>query len=407
MPPAPASAAPDSRPDASPRAPGTPYATLWAYLWDLVDDGLDDAVARVRDAGLNAVSVATAYHTFQQLRPQRPGRKLLTADRASLYFEPEAALYADTALQPHVAELARRDNPLERLSRACGNAGLDLISWTVCLHNTYLAQQHPECAQRNAYGDSLGWHLCPGSPDVRAYVRALARDLVTNYACRRVELESCNFGGYGHAHHHVKDGVDLGPGGRYLFSLSFSPGCLERARALNIDVERLQAWVRDQLDPAFAGGDPLADGPAELNDRHPGLAAYQAMREDLVTSLVAEVAGEGGASQTSVILMGDRWTAGLRPEALCRAADLVEILAYTDAPAAALQRVDEIAAQLRGPQQLVLGLQAYPPCARRAETLVDHVRAARSRGVREFSFYNYGIMPRPNLAWIGQSLDSG
>jgi len=136
MPPAPASAAPDSRPDASPRAPGTPYATLWAYLWDLVDDGLDDAVARVRDAGLNAVSVATAYHTFQQLRPQRPGRKLLTADRASLYFEPEAALYADTALQPHVAELARRDNPLERLSRACGNAGLDLISWTVCLHNT-------------------------------------------------------------------------------------------------------------------------------------------------------------------------------------------------------------------------------------------------------------------------------
>ena len=53
--------------------------TIWSYLWDLVDDGLEDSVRYLgQELGLDAVSVATAYHTFQQLRPRRPGAKLLT-----------------------------------------------------------------------------------------------------------------------------------------------------------------------------------------------------------------------------------------------------------------------------------------------------------------------------------------
>ena len=404
MPPTPNKVTGDAK--ASPQGGPSPssYSTIWAYLWDLLDDGIDEAVPRLRDAGLDGVSVATAYHTFQQLRPHRPGPKLLTAERAAVYFQPDQSLYADTVIRPHVAALAQGANPLEHLARASRDAGLDLISWTVCLHNTFLAHQFPDCAQQTAYGDSLGWHLCPGSPDVRTYVVALARDLAVNYGCRRIELESCNFGGYGHAHHHVKDGVDLGSGGRYLFSLSFSPGCVQRAHELGIDVEGLRTWVRDQLDPVFAGAGSLDRDPAELVDQRQDLAAYQAMREDLVTTLVAEVRQACDGAQVSILLMGDRWTAGLRPEALSQAADLVEILAYTDSSDAVAERASATAAQLRHPGQLVLGLQAYAPCALRAETLVEHVRRVRSCGIRELSFYNYGIMPRSNLDWIRRSL---
>ena len=213
------------------------YTTMWSYLWDLEADGIDDSVRRLRgEIGLDAISVATAYHTFEQLRPQRRGGKLLRGEQAALYFQPDPELYGDTAIRPRVAELASKCDPLARLRDAAGREGLDLISWTVCLHNSFLCGQYPDLAQRTAYGDSLGWILCPGCPDVRAYVVALCRDLALNYGVRRIELETCNFGGYGHSHHHVKDGTRLGAVGRYLFSLSFSSGCCAEAEARGIDV---------------------------------------------------------------------------------------------------------------------------------------------------------------------------
>ncbi|MFH1570229.1 MAG: hypothetical protein ABIL09_19715 [Gemmatimonadota bacterium] len=377
------------------------YSTIWSYLWDLVDDGIEDAVRRLRqEVGLDAVSVATAYHTFQQLRPQRPGRKLLVADRAAVYFRPDLARYRDTAIRPHVAEMARRGNPLERLAGACQAQGLDLISWTVCLHNTYLSELYPAAAQQTAYGDPLGWHLCPGSDDARSYLVALCSDLVSNYGCRRIELESCNFGGYGHSHHHPKDGVELGAGGRYLLGLSFSEGCRRRAAERGLDADALAGWVRSRLDPIFAGGPPLDEAPAELAHAQPLLAAYQDLREELVASLVGEIGQACGGAEVSVILMGDRWNAGLRPEALVRAADRVEILAYTPSADQVEERVRATLRDLSSPSQLVVGLQAYPPAARQAAELRANVDRARSCGVEQFSFYNYGIMPRASLDWV-------
>ena len=374
--------------------------TLWSYLWDLVDDGIEDSVRYLRqELGLDAISVATAYHTFQQLRPQRPGAKLLTANTAALYFQPDPALYRDTVLRPQVAPLARQANPLARLAGACQREGLDLISWTVGLHNTDLAVNYPRCAERTAYGDNPGWSLCPGEPDVRAYLIALCRDLVLNYQVRRLELESCAFGGYGHAHYHVKDGVNLGAAGRYLFSLSFSPGCLDRARERGIDGEGLQRWVRGQLDGVFAGGGPLESSPEELVAGHPELQAYQALREDLVVSLVEEVQRATGV-EVSFLLMGDRWGAGIDAARMAATADLVEILAYVDAPEKITQRLAAMGETVPDLRRLVVGLQAYYPCAVDADGLLAQVEAARRQGVEQFSYYNYGIMPRPNLEWL-------
>jgi len=376
------------------------YSTIWAYLWDLVDEGVEEAVRCLReDLGLDAVSVATAYHTFQQLRPQRPGRKLLVGESAAVYFRPDLPLYGDTCLRPHVAPLARQDNPLERLARACAAWGLDLISWTVCLHNSHLALSHPHCAQQTAYGDNLGWILCPGEDDVRAYVIALCRDLVSNYGVKRLELETCSFGGYGHSHFHVKDGMDLGNVGNYLFSLSFSQGCMDKGRARGIDAEGLRAWVREELDRAFARGAPLEGDIDSFVAGREELAAFQDMREELVTSLVQEVKEATGV-EVSFLLMGDRWRAGIRPERMVEVADLVEVLAYTASPEAIEARVAEVMADLDDGGRLVLGLQAYHPCAASAEGLWANVERGLGLGVRQFSYYNYGIGPRPSLEWI-------
>ena len=376
------------------------YSTIWAYLWDLADEGIEETVRCCKEEmGLDAVSVATSYHTFQQLRPRSRGEKLLVSEEAAVYFQPDARLYEETCIKPHVASLARRDNPLERLADVCQVSGLDLISWTVCLHNSHLVADYPDCAQQTAYGDRLGWILCPGVDDVRAYVIALCRDLAENYGVGRLELESCNFGGYGHSHYHVKDGVDLGNVGRYLFSLSFSPGCMEKARLRGIDVEGLGIRVREQLDQVFESGRPLEGEIGEFVGKDEELAGFQQLREDLVTSLIREIKDATGV-EISFLLMGDRWGAGIHPPQIAREADLVEILAYTDSPDAVEERVRETMADLDDPGRLVLGLQAYYPCARSADGLWANVERGLELGVKQFSYYNYGIAPRPCLDWV-------
>ena len=380
------------------------YSTLWAYPWDLHDDGIDESVRYLREeVGLDAVSVAAAYHSYQQLRPQRPGAKLLIADTAAVYFQPDSSLYGNTAIQPNVAALALESNPMANLANSCSRHGLDLISWTVCLHNSDIARRYPQFAQQTAYGDNLGWIPCAGEDDVRAYVVALCSDLARNYGVKRLELETCNFGGYGHTHHHTKDGVPLGSIGNYLYSLSFSAGCMAKATDRGIDADGLRGWVRDQLDEVFATGQALDGDVQAFVDEHTELAAFQALRDDLVASLVGEIKANTQDAEVSFLLMGDRWLSGINRQSIAVNADLFEILAYTNSPESARPQVEEILQDVPA-QRLVVGLQAYPPAADSAETLEAVARAVEECGVRQLSFYNYGIMPRPNLAWIRQCI---
>ena len=65
------------------------YASLWAYPWDLLDDGVASALATLRDeAAVDSVSVATAYHSVQHLRPAAQGHRFFasreSADRKSV-----------------------------------------------------------------------------------------------------------------------------------------------------------------------------------------------------------------------------------------------------------------------------------------------------------------------------------
>ncbi len=232
---------------------------------------------------------------------------------------------------------------------------------------------------------------------------ALCTDLAGNYGVKRLELETCNFGGYGHAHHHTKDGVPLGPIGNYLYSLSFSAGCMAKAADRGIDADGLRGWVRDQLDEVFATGKSLNGDVQAFVEEHAELAAFQALRDDLVTSLVGEIKADAGDAEVSFMLMGDRWVSASHRQRIDEHADLFETLAYTNSPESAQRQVKEILRDIPA-EQLVVGLQAYPPAANDAETLQAVARAVEECGIRQLSFYNYGIMPRPNLGWVRQCI---
>ena len=172
------------------------YTTLWAYPWDLSYESTTDTIALLKqEIGLDAISVATSYHTYEMLCPQRKGRKFIWAPEAAVYFQPQQSLYQDTPIKPHISPTIEEQNPLQEIGDACVANGLGLTSWTVCLHSSHLATTYPEHAQANAFGDRLPHAPCPSSPAVRSYMQALVQDLTTNYPISAIELETLNFNG--------------------------------------------------------------------------------------------------------------------------------------------------------------------------------------------------------------------
>ena len=59
-----------------------PKSTIWTYPWDLIDEGPVEAVRRIQDTGLEAISLASAYHSFEMLRPHQKDEVLLRSPRA-------------------------------------------------------------------------------------------------------------------------------------------------------------------------------------------------------------------------------------------------------------------------------------------------------------------------------------
>ncbi len=380
------------------------YHTLWTYPWDLTDAGPEAIVRRLREeVGLDGMSLAAAYHTFEMLRPHAKDKVLLQVPQSAIYFHPQADLYQDTSIRPHVSPLMGAANWYADAAGACAQAGLDLIAWTVFLHSSYLAEKHTDCAQVSCTGDISTAVLCPANPAVRAYAIALSRDLVENYGIASLECESLAYGGFGHSHYHLKYGVDLGPGGRFLLALCFCPACRTAARDAGLDPDELARAVEARAREALSSGRSIPETPEELAAAVPQLAEYVHMRENTVATLVQEVRDAAGVP-VSFIFMGDRPTSGADRKRIASIVDYVETLSYTADPERTRQTVSRLLPDLRAPDQLLVGLQAYPPASPDAETLQANIEEAAGLGIRRFSFYNYGIMPLPNLNWVQKAI---
>ena len=365
--------------------------------------GYDAVLHKLREeVKLDAINLASAYHTFDMLRPHLPANNTLEVSQSAIYFEPQASLYG--AIKPHVSPLMQNENWWGEAAKAAASAGINLNSWTVYFHNSYLTQSHPECAEVRCTGDISTSAPLPGKPRrARLCHRALSR---SGSQLRHLPSSNAN-----------PSPTPVGAictttpntvltwvlGGRYLFSLCFCDSCKKRAMEANIDIAQLQSTVTAKIRTAFETGQPVRETIPELKRTIPGLAAFDAMREEIVTSLVRELKAAIDVP-LSYILMGDATITGSNPKAIAQIADSVEILSYTADPQRTSTRVSELLPIIQSPDQLVVGLQAYPPASPDAETLCANLQAAREQGVTKFAFYNYGIMPLSALDWVRQAI---
>lgn len=378
--------------------------SMWIYLWDLVDEGYDTVFTRLRDLGLTAVSCATAYHAGKFLAPHNPKRKVLFLEDGTVYFQPTERLYG--RITPVVNSLVADGNDLAKVRRHAERFGLQTRSWVVCCHNTRLGRRYPDITGRTAFGDILYHNLCPSHPDVRAYLRALVRD-IAGQGIPVIELEALQFQGYQHGEHHEREGVVLDTVPRFLLSLCFCDACHERARQHRLDLAGIQAAVRKLLEEFFADPDLLIDRFPTLESLPPDLfGPMMQWRTDVVTSLVQELSeAAGGAALRPMVSLDPiaRQFVGVRPESIALLTGGVLTLGYvTDGRA--LRRGLASLQALLGTQDITVGFQIGMPGSGGRMEFLDRLATAREMGITSFNFYNYGFVPLKNLEWIREGL---
>ncbi len=221
------------------------HLSMWTYPWDVQDQGLEALAADLKGrAGLNTVSLATSYHAGRFLQPRSPQQKAYFPEDGTVYFRPDETLWQGKTIQPLMAQnTIERGDMLEALTKARAETGLAVSCWTVCLHNSRLGLLHPDHVTRNAFGNANTYNLCPSSPAARDYVVTLVRDITANYKPDMLELESPNFMGFAHEHHHEKDGVGLNAEDDFLLSLCFCDHCTARAKTAGVPIEEAKKIV--------------------------------------------------------------------------------------------------------------------------------------------------------------------
>src|SRR5437762_46607 len=265
--------------------------SIFCFATDLADEGIETVLENVQErGGLGGVTVAAAYHEGRDLFPHNPVHKVRFLEGGAVFFPPDAV--GRGRLRPPVSEAA---HVLPEAVEAAGRRGLAVRAWTVFLHNGALASAHPDCAPENAFGDRYVTDLCPAHPDVRAFAVALAAD-VAGLGVATICAESLHYHPLEHGYAHERYFVPLGQRVRYLLGLCFCAHCLDAARRSGVDGDAVRRAAREEIERVFEGG---AEPPVEELERDE-LAGYLRVREEIVSSLVAEVAAAARAGGAGV-----------------------------------------------------------------------------------------------------------
>ncbi len=387
------------------------YKGMYAYPWDLVDEGTETALGRMRDCGINTVTLAASYHAGKFLRPHAPARRVYFPEDGTVYVRPRLERYG--AIKPIPSRLvAERDIFAELAADA---ADMGRVAWTVCLHNTALGMRHPEFTVRNCYGDSYPYSLCPAYSEVRQFVVTLCVDMAERYELDGLALETPGFLPFDHGFHHEFFLLPMNRWAAWLLGLCFSEGTIAAAEASGIDAERLRWQACAALDAFFARPEPVPDHVAAewwIADlvADPEWAVFLSWRCQLTADLVAEVRAALPKETTLAVIPtvqrppAAAWSEGSDFGLLAEAADALEVPVYE--PSAAAVALDARDVRRRAGEDARINYilrPAYPDLANGAETAAA-ARALRASGLSGIAFYNYGHVALGALDRVREAL---
>ena len=396
------------------------YTSVFAYPWDVADETPAGFLTSVRERlGVDTISLAVVYHAAKLLLPHNPRRRVYYPEDGALYYQPDLTRFAGLAIQPHVGALAREGDVLAALCTAAQPAGVGVIAWTVCLHNTRLGQTYPHYTPRNAFGDPAITYLCPAQPMVRAYIAALAADLAHRYPLRAIHLEAAHHMPFAHGYHHEMQQVRISPQLAVLLGLCFCPACLALARGAGVDGAKVRAHVAGTVDKLLTTAEE-ADSAAWLAPYWQAaldgeLGRYMALRAESVAALLEEVCAAVHAVSAVPVHLQEAsavgappytpvadlaWMSGVEAAPRPGGADGLSVLGYFGGVDRFTAELDAYRDRIPTHVPLEVGLRpCVPDCAsvEEVEAKVAHCVRLGAAGV---AFYNYGMMPLTSMEWV-------
>ena len=123
-----------------------------------------------------------------------------------------------------------------------------------------------------------------------------------------------------------------------------------------------------------------------------------------MTSLVAEVRDRADpASQIYVIDIKDGWLGGCDAGALGRICDGMIFCVYDMSAEDIGGAIAAARATIPGDRYVGAGFRVFHPEMADADDLAAKTRAAVAAGAGGLNFYNFGLIPRARLDWVGSA----
>ena len=387
------------------------YRSLYTYAWDIEDQGVGAFLDEVQAMGIRDVTLAMAYHAGKFIRPHaKSGPRVIFPEDGVTYFEPDMARYGE------IRPLAHSQATTKAVVGDLINDGrVRVHAWTVLLHNTRIGQAYPHYTVKNAFGDSYVYSLCPMQDAVFDYAVHLCSDLASQYAFSSLVLETPGWLPYGHGYHHEFAQVAANPWLDNLLGTCFCDACQQAARRKGIQIEALQDRVKQSIDhylalPAQAQSDQAQAWMQVELLSDPDWLAYIEMRQQRVTELVAAIrAAMPAEMKLAVIPTVQRptaacWTEGSDLKALSEVADYLEIPFYEPNANRTIADAWESLRQVSNPYKIRAILRPGLPDLNQGNEIAAAMAGIGALGIRDFAFYNYGLLPQHRLDHLAQVL---
>jgi len=380
-------------------------AVTWTYPWSFLGERAPGSIDGLAARGVEAVNVASHYHSIQTLDPRRSDGRFESYP-GGCYFEPSARHFAETPISPSVNEVAGSADPLGDIVTMAGDAGMTVNAWFVCNHNSRLGAENPDFRFESAFGTAHDHALCPSHPEVREYLGGVARSLA-EYDIGEIQLESLGFPnafhGHGAAFGHDKDHVATDAAQELLLSQCFCSGCRAAAADHPVDFDRAARVVREQCERVLSGPGESVDVRA-LREARPVVDDLFDFRARVVEALVrrlAEASGDVGLNYYVADGLGrdpgDGRPAGIDLGRLEPHLDRVTALCYVSDPSVARRRIDRASEAVDVPTDA--GVSMDPSLVADEDEWQRLVSAVRERCSR-VHVYNYTLLSEDHLDWF-------
>jgi len=381
--------------------------SVWTYPWSLYEEGLEPAIADLNDRGVDAVNLASHYHSIRALQPRFPDA-LFAEYPAGCYFSPDPSRFSETPIDPPENHVGDAQDPVAETVSVAADYGIDVHAWTVLFHNTRLGVEHPEFRIQSAFGDAHDHAFCPSHPQVREYYAAVVKALDAR-GVTEIQLESLCFQSAFHDHGaeygHDKGQLDLSETESTLLSQCFCDACHSAARERGVDLDAARERVRAILSETFR--DPTVDPPSlgDLVQEEPVLQELFRFRGDVVTGLAETLADRVTGARLSCYVpefgVDANWPSGRRLGALDDILDRFLALCYVSDPDEARDRIGTLRRTVASPVDA--GVTIDPSILDGREQFLDLVSAIFDEEVDQLAVYNHGFMTETHFEWLREA----